>query len=55
LSERGHDLFTSPEEVVMAEFNEIRRFQTAKQAFVAAVLALGVLNVVLTIVTLTQM
>jgi hypothetical protein len=39
----------------MAEFQQIRRTQTLKQVFVALVLALGVVNVVLTAVTLAQL
>ena len=42
-------------EADMAEFQQIRRSQTLKQIFVALVLALGVVNVILTAVTLAQL
>lgn len=42
-------------EADMAEFHQIRRTQTLKQIFVALVLALGVVNVILTAVTLAQL
>jgi hypothetical protein len=51
----GAILRSSTREIVMAEYQQMRRAQTLRQAIVGAFLSLGALNVVLAAVTLSQL
>jgi hypothetical protein len=44
-----------PKETAMAEYRQIRRARTIRQAIVAALLSWGAVNVAVTAVTLSQL